>query len=90
MTLLGKVGDQVVQQCPNTSDDLVLPGAERPDLVEGQGDQVVPGGGRHKHADRSMSIGDDAGRQVLGGGVAQHVGDAMEALDRRGRVVHRR
>ena len=85
-----QVGGQVIEQGPEAPNYLVLAGPERPNLVEGQGDQIVPRGGRDQYAHRPLLIGHDAGREVLGGGITQHILDAMEALDRRGRVVHRR
>ena len=39
---LGDIRDQSVQQGAQPPDDLVLPGAEGPDLVEGELDEILP------------------------------------------------
>ena len=67
LTFLREVGDQVDDQRPQATADLVLAGTERPDLVESEGDQIVPRRGRVDEPRLEIAVGDDADRQVLRG-----------------------
>lgn len=87
---LRDVVEQPVEQRPHPPGDLVLAGTERPDLVEGERDEVIPGGRRVDETGRAPVVADTPVREVLGRGVAQEVLDAVDALHRCRRIVHGR
>jgi hypothetical protein len=82
--------EQPVEQRPHPPGDLVLAGTERPDLVEGERDEVIPGGRRVDETGRAPVVADTPVREVFGRGVAQEVLDAVDALHRCRRIVHGR
>jgi hypothetical protein len=63
LSSLGDIRDQSVQQGAHPPDDLVLPGAEGPDLVEGELDEILPGRNRVHQPDCAVAVGDDPGGQ---------------------------
>ena len=65
LSSLGDIRDQSVQQGAQPPGDLVLPGAEGPDLVEGELDEILPGRSRVHQPDCAVAVGDNPGGQVL-------------------------
>jgi hypothetical protein len=54
-----EAGDQIVQQRPHPTCHLVLPSAERSDLVQSELDEIVPDGRRIHEPCRSVDVSHD-------------------------------